>query len=269
MGNKQNSGGVDPEGEVRLELVSEAIALVTLNRPAVRNAVTPALAEKLEGIVGELESNAAVRVAILTGAGEQAFCAGADLREVAAGRLNDCFTKNGGFAGFVNSRRAKPWIAAVNGHALAGGFELVLACDLVIAANHATFGLPEVKRGLIASAGGLYRLPRILPRPVAMELIATGGSITADRAFELGLLNRVVAPEDLLSEALQLASIICDNAPMAVRESVRIARLASGFDDDSLRADGDKAQRLLQQTFDYREGAEAFIEKRQPRWQGR
>lgn len=260
----------DVEGTaVRYELLEGGIAFVTLNRPAVRNAVNPALARELEATVNAIEKDENVLVAILTGSGDQAFCAGADLKEVAAGRLDDCFTATGGFAGFVNAQRSKPWIAAVNGHALAGGFEIVLACDLAVAAHHATFGLPEVTRGLIASAGGLYRLPRVLPRAIANELILTGAFIAADRALELGLLNSVVSAPKLLEETKRLASAICANAPLAVRESIRIARLASGFYDDELRRAAEQAQARLQESADYAEGAQAFIDKRMPHWKGR
>jgi enoyl-CoA hydratase/carnithine racemase len=267
MSIAQNGTGVEPDPVILRR--DGAIALVTLCRPNSRNAMNPELAQKLESIVAEVERDDEIKVAILTGEGDQAFCAGADLREVAAGRLDDCFTSNGGFGGFVNASRAKPWIAAVNGHALAGGFEMVLACDLVVAAETATFGLPEVTRGLIASAGGLYRLPRILPRAIAMELIAIGASIGAGRALELGIVNRVVPQGDVLAEARGLASAICGNAPLAVRESVRIARLASGFDDEALRSEAEQSQRKLQRTDDYSEGSRAFIEKRPPRWKGR
>lgn len=223
----------------------------------------------LEQIVIEVEHSADIRVAILTGDGNRAFCAGADLNEVAAGRLNQCFTPAGGFAGFVNARRDKPWIAAINGAALAGGFEIVLACDLAVASSSSVFGLPEVRRGLIASAGGLYRLPRVVPRVLAMEMIATGRPIDADRALAWGVINRVTAPEDLLPAALGIALEICANAPLAVRESVRIARTASGFEDDRLRSDAEKAQAILQKTHDYLEGSRAFIEKRKPVWKGK
>ena len=267
MSIAQNESGVEADPVILRR--EDSIALVTLCRPGSRNAVNPELAQQLEGIVADVERDDQIKVAILTGAGDQAFCAGADLREVAAGRLDDCFTAAGGFGGFVNAGRAKPWIAAVNGHALAGGFEMVLACDLVVAADTATFGLPEVTRGLIASAGGLYRLPRILPRAIAMELISTGASIGAERALELGIVNRVVPQAEVLAEARRLASAICGNAPLAVRESVRIARLASGFDDDALRGDAERSQGKLQRTDDYSEGSRAFIEKRPPRWTGR
>lgn len=254
---------------VDLQRLADGVALVTLCRPAARNAITPQIAHLLEEIVAEVERSDDISVAILTGEGDRAFCAGADLNEVAAGRLDDCFTPAGGFAGFVNAKRSKPWIAAVNGPALAGGFEIVLACDLAIASDTAIFGLPEVKRGLIASAGGLYRLPRVLPRVLAMEMIATGRAIGADQALAMGVINRVTSQQDLLEAAKSLASEICANAPLAVRESVRIARAASGFDDDELRGAAEAAQAILQATSDYSEGATAFLEKRKPNWMGR
>ena len=254
---------------VDLQRIGDGIALVTLRRPAARNAITPEVAQLLERIVAEVEQSNEISVAILTGEGDRAFCAGADLNDVAAGRLDECFTESGGFAGFVNAKRSKPWIAAVNGPALAGGFEIVLACDLAVASDSATFGLPEVKRGLIASAGGLYRLSRVLPRVLAMEMIATGRPIDAARALAMGVINRVTALPDLLDVATALATEICANAPLAVRESVRIVRAASGFNDDVLRGDAEAAQAVLQNTSDYSEGARAFLEKRAPEWTGK
>lgn len=262
MSIAQNHAPVD------LQRLGHGIALVTLRRPAARNAITPQLTHMLEKIVTEVERSNEIRVAILTGEGDRAFCAGADLNEVAAGRLDDCFTQSGGFAGFVNAKRSKPWIAAVNGPALAGGFEIVLACDLAVAVDEAIFGLPEVTRGLIASAGGLYRLPRVLPRVLAMEMIATGRPIGADQALAMGVINRVVSPLELLESSQALASEICANAPLAVRESVRIVRAASGFDDDELRGAAEAAQAILQTTSDYSEGATAFLEKRKAEWTG-
>lgn len=259
--------GVERELVVKQHL-GGGVTLVTLTRADKRNAVNPQMASEFEELVIDLEEDEETSVIILTGSGK-IFSAGADLKEVAGGRLNDCFRPQTGFAGFVNSARAKPWIAAVNGPALAGGFEIALACDLIVASTEATFGLPEVKRGLIASAGGLYRLPRILPRPLATELIICGGSFDAERAYSMGIINRICAPAKLLDEAVQLARTIAVNAPLAVRESLRFARRASFFDDPALHAEVEQAQAKLQQTADYREGALAFVEKRSPVWKGR
>ena len=252
---------------VHWDRLDGGLALVTLHRPAKRNAVNPQLAQEFEALVKELEADKDVHAVILTGAGE-VFCAGADLREVAEGRLDDCFRPRSGFAGFVNAERSKPWLAAVNGPAFAGGCEIALACEVIIAAPGAAFALPEVRRGLIASAGGLYRLPRVLPRPVALELILTGQPLSADRALALGMINRIVPREQLIEVAVETARAIASNAPLAVRESLRLARLASGYDDDGLRSAAEEAQATLQRSADYREGALAFVEKRDPRWRG-
>lgn len=254
---------------VQTRIVDQHIAVVTLNRPAARNAVDAGMARALEAAIAQVEADEAIRVGIITGAGDIAFCAGADLKQVAAGRLDDSFTATGGFAGFVNAPRSKPWIAAVNGAALAGGFEIVLACDLVVASIDARFGLPEVRRGLIASAGGLYRLPRAVPKSIALEMIVTGAPLDAERAHTLGLVNRVVGKDEVLPEALRLAGTICANAPLAVAGSLTVARSAANFDDDPLRRLGDELQAALARTDDYHEGSLAFIEKRAPRWTGR
>jgi enoyl-CoA hydratase/carnithine racemase len=216
----------------------------------------------------EIEAESQVVAAIITGAGEKAFCAGADLSEVVEGRLNDMFTPVGGFGGFVDAPRTKPWIAAVNGAALAGGFEIVLACDIVVATSSAIFGLPEVKRGLIASAGGLYRLPRAVPKAIALEMILTGNVITASRAYELGLVSRIAEDSQVLSEAYDLAMQVSANAPLAIRASLRLAKAANFFTDEELKTEGDAAQARLQRSSDYDEGSRAFLEKRAPRWTG-
>jgi enoyl-CoA hydratase/carnithine racemase len=245
------------------------IALVTLNRPQVRNAVNGELARALEAVVLELEADDQVWAVVLTGAGPGVFCAGADLKEVSAGRGEQLFTARGGFAGFVYAERRKPWIAAVNGKALAGGCEIVLACDLVVASDDAAFGLPEVSRGLIAAAGGLIRLPRALPRNLALELAMTGDPMDVKRAELHGLVNRVVSTSQVVDEAVALARRINRNAPVAVRESLQIARVAAELSEADARALTLAARERVMRSEDYREGPRAFVEKREPRWSGR
>ncbi|RJG04208.1 enoyl-CoA hydratase-related protein [Noviherbaspirillum sedimenti] len=260
---------VATDGPLKVEFIGAHILLVTLNRPAARNAINGAIACALERVVRAVNADPELRVAILTGAGDGVFCAGADLKEIAAGRVGTLKTADGGFAGFVNARRNKPWIAAVNGLALAGGCELMLACDLVIAAESAEFALPEVSRGLIALAGGCYRLVRALPRAVALEMILTGERLDAGRAYHHGLVNRLVRADAVCQEAIRVAEKICRNAPVAVQESLNIARQSHDLTDEQLIALGDSARARLIKTEDFREGPRAFIERREPRWTGR
>ena len=179
--------------EVLYEVVEAGLAVVTLNRPEKRNAVNAAVATALEAALERSEADPAIRAAILASSDARVFSAGADLAAVAAGEGRGLSTRDGGFAGFVRARRRKPWIAAVRGKALAGGCELALACDMIVASEDAVFGLPEPARGLIAGAGGSTRLVRALPRHVAIELIVTGDPMDARRAHQLGLVNRVAA----------------------------------------------------------------------------
>jgi enoyl-CoA hydratase/carnithine racemase len=257
------------DDSVMLECPCPHVALVTLNRPDMRNAISHRVAVRLAAIVEQTESDPAVRCVVLTGAGELAFSAGADLKEVAAGGLKNLYTPGNGFAGFVAARRVKPWIAAVRGFTLAGGFEIALACDMVVAADDAVFSLPEVTRGLIAAAGGAYRLPRRLPRALALELIATGQRIDAQRAANFGLVNRVVPKAETVACAIALATTIAANAPIAVRTSLTLARQAYDLDDATLYRLSLEAQDQIMQTEDFQEGPRAFIEKRAPRWVGR
>jgi enoyl-CoA hydratase/carnithine racemase len=254
---------------VLFEAVEPHIALVTINRPDARNAVNGAVAAGLEAAVDRVEADTEIRAAVLTGAGPHAFCAGADLKEVSAGRSASLATERGGFAGFVRARRTKLWIAAAQGHALAGGLELLLSCDLAVAAETATFGLPEVKRSLVAGAGGVFRLPRAVPKAIALQMIATGERISADRAAQFGLVNAVVPAAEVRGTALALARQVCANAPVAVRESLAVARQAADLAEEELWTVSRAASDRVRQTEDFKEGPRAFVEKRPPRWVGR
>jgi crotonobetainyl-CoA hydratase len=250
------------------------ILLVTLNRPDARNAVNNDLTLGVGEALDRADADPSVWVVVVTGAGDKAFCAGADLKEAAAGRLGkgDPRFDAWGFAGSVTHHISKPTIAAVNGFALGGGTEIVLASDLAVASETATFGLPEVARGIIAGAGGAFRLPRQIPQKIAMEVILTGQPLTAARALELGLINRVVPQSHLLDAALALADQVCANAPLAVQTSKRIARgivdgVVPSEIDDWARSTRETRQLITSE--DSREGMRAFAEKRQPQWQGR
>jgi enoyl-CoA hydratase/carnithine racemase len=253
---------------VSLELVAPHVALVTIQRPEARNSVNGAVALALDRAVKLVEKDPDIWAAILTGAGGVAFCAGADLKQIAAGGMDGLYTPDGAFAGFVQHPRAKAWIAAVEGFALAGGCEIALACDMIVASENSVFSLPEVTRGLVAAAGGVYRLVRALPRAIALELIATGEQLAAGRAAELGLVNHVAAKGEALHAAIRLAERIAANAPVAVRESLQVARQAFDHDDRTLFALGLEAQERIKLTEDFKEGPLAFIEKRAPQWNG-
>jgi enoyl-CoA hydratase/carnithine racemase len=254
---------------VTVEIGADHVALVTINRPEARNAINSEVAAGLEAAIDQTEANPDIWAVIITGTGTQAFCAGADLKEISAGRGAGLRTERGGFAGFVNAPRTKPWIAAVNGPALAGGCEIVLTCELVVAAEGAVFGLPEVKRGLMAVAGGLYRLPRVLPRPLALECILTGEPITAEHAHQFGMVNRLVPAARVVAEARALAARITANAPLAVRGSLAVAKQSLDMTDAELQALSQEAMGPVAASEDYQEGPRAFIEKRAPRWTGR
>jgi crotonobetainyl-CoA hydratase len=245
----------------------DGVGLVILNRPEARNAVSDEVSRGVEAALDEFEADDDIRVVVLTGRG-QTFCAGADLKMIAAGRGLEIATERGGFGGVTSRDFPKPLIAAVNGPALAGGLEIVLACDLAVASAGAMFGIPEVKRGLFAAAGGLIRLPHRLPLAAAMELALTGDPIPAERALALGLVNRVVPTERVLDETLALASTITANGPLAVGLTLRMVRAAK----DLTEAEGwELNARLAREVFgshDAIEGATAFAEKRPPRWTG-
>lgn len=258
-----------PSDVVLYEEIADHIALVTLNRPEKRNAVNAAVAQGMDSAVKRAEADDNIRVVILTSSHQQVFCAGADLAAVAAGAGRSLSTPDGGFAGFVDHDRRKPWIAAAQGSILAGGLELCLACDLIVVAEGSMLGLPEVKRSLIAGAGGLARLPKAVPRAIALEMVATGDPIDAARAYEIGLVNRVVAPEHLVQAALDLALSIAANAPLAVYGAVRVAKAAQLLPDAESSALAAAALDLIRGTDDFAEGPRAFVEKRAAVWKGR
>ena len=265
----------------RFEVVDEHVAVLTLNRPRARNAINGAMARAIEAALDRFEGDDALWVGILCGRGK-AFSAGADLKAVARGDFTN-FTEKGGFAGIVKRQRTKPLIAAVDGFALAGGCEIVLSCDLVVASARAKFGLPEVKRSLVAAAGGLFRLGRVLPRNVAMELALTGEPLGAERAHALGLVNTLVpvrganfypaagdAGNPVRQAALALAARIAVNAPVAVRESCGVVREGtSAWPEEHAWKMSDAAMATVARSEDFAEGPRAFVEKRAPRWTGK
>ena len=254
---------------VLFEMITPHIALVTLNRPEKRNAINAAIANGLEAIVRRTELDPEVRVVILTSGDDRVFCAGADLGEVAAGRGAAINTPAGWFAGFVYATRTKPWIVAVEGMALAGGCEICLACEMIVAGENASFGVPEVKRGLLAGAGGLHRIINVLPRNIANEMVATGDPVSAARAERFGMINRLVPAGEALAAARQLAETIATNAPLSVQYSLAAMKASLGVPDGAGRAAVDERFAALRKSEDFKEGPRAFVEKRPPVWTGR
>jgi enoyl-CoA hydratase len=244
------------------------LAVITLDRPEAKNAINGELARSMEAALDRLQADAELWVGIIAGKGS-VFSAGADLKAVAAGEGANLSTERGGFGGIVTHPVEKPLIAAVDGAALAGGFEIALACDLIVASRAARFGLPEVKRSLLAAAGGLFRLPRALPSRIAMELALTGDPIDAERAYQFGLVNVLVEPGQALASAVVLAERILANAPIAVRESRRLVRESLARDDLALWQETFAAFGRVVESEDFAEGPRAFIQKRPPVWKGR
>jgi crotonobetainyl-CoA hydratase len=249
------------------------VMVITINRPEARNAVNAAVSIAVGDALEEAQNNIEVRAVVITGAGDKSFCAGADLKAIAR-RENLYHPDHGewGFAGYVHHFIDKPTIAAVNGTAFGGGTELALASDLVVADERAQFGLPEVKRGLIAAAGGVFRIMNQLPRKVAMELLMTGDPLSASDALKWGLINQVVKVGSVLDAALKLAERVTVNAPLSLQASKRIAYGV----DDGVIADEEagwertvREMRSLIRSEDAREGPLAFAEKRQPVWKAR
>jgi enoyl-CoA hydratase len=241
------------------------VATITIDRPEARNAVNGDVARGIEEAIDAVEDDDRIWVSILTGT-PPVFCAGADLKVVGAGRAAEMRTKRGGFAGIVRRERRKPIIAAVEGPALAGGTEIILACDLVVAGVGATFGIPEVRRCIVAGGGGLFRLGRRIPYAIAMEWALTGDAYSATRAAELGLINQVVPDGGALEGARALAARVCVNAPLAVQHSRGVVIDATYLPEDEAWSRSNEAVRAIATTNDFREGVQAFIEKRPPVW---
>jgi enoyl-CoA hydratase/carnithine racemase len=244
----------------------DGVLVITINRPEAKNAVNAAVATGVAAALDELDANDELRVGVLTGAGGT-FCAGMDLKAFLKGESP--VIEGRGLAGVTQRQPRKPLIAAVEGWALAGGFEIMLACDLVVASSNARFGVPEVKRGLVAGAGAALRLPERVPLPIALELLLTGDPIDAARAAHLGLVNRVTDEGAALDGALELAARVAANGPLAVEVTRQIARSSRDWSAEEGWAQQDALMGPVFLSEDAQEGAKAFAEKRTPVWKGR
>lgn len=253
------------------------LAYVTMNRPEVRNALNSGANLEMTRVWQDFSDDPELWVAILTGAGDKAFSSGHDARDIAEAQDPRSLRRSrrgreaAGFGGLTHNEVYKPIVAAVNGHALGGGMELAMACDIIIAAEHATFGLIHVRVGVIAAAGGLYRLPRQVPLKLAMEMLLTGKTITAQEACRIGLVNKVVPLAELMPEATRMAELICENAPLAVQVTKELAIKGLELPLYPSRA-WDLEHGIAEEVYaseDMTEGARAFLEKRKPVWKGR
>ncbi len=265
--NAEQVLGVDRFGPV--EYVRRGrVAIFTMRRPEVRNAINPEMARGLEDCIDRAERDPDVWVTVIAGEGS-VFCSGADLKVIASGGGDAQVTERGGFAGLVWRKRDKPMIAAVDGLAYAGGCEIALACDLIVASTNAKFALPEVRRALVAAAGGLFRLPRVIPRNIAMEMALTAEPIDGETAHRWGLVNRLTEPGKVVDAALELAERICTNAPLAVRETRKVVLDGPWMEDEAAFRLSQEAVQRMYSTEDFNEGPKAFLEKREPVWTGR
>lgn len=249
------------------------VAVITLDRPAHRNAVSPELATQLEAAVDRVEDDDAIRAAVLCantdGQSSPVFCAGADLKAIAAGHHSELFTERGYFGGFVFRERSKPIVGALDGLAVAGGVELLLACDLIVATTRSSLALFEVRRNLIAGAGALFRLPRAVGRATALDLLLTAEPVDAERAFQLGMVSRLVEPGKATDEACAVAARIAANAPIAVRLTRELVLASEHHDDEEIKRRTRDAIAQVYDSADADEGLAAFAERREPVWQGR
>lgn len=245
--------------------VEDGVATITINRPEAKNAVNAAVALAIADATDQIDKRDDIRAAILTGTGG-VFSAGMDLKAFLKGENVKPYGR--GFAGLTNATIRKPLIAAVEGHALAGGFEMALACDLIVASEASTFGLPEVKRGLVANAGGLVRLPRQLPYRMALELVMTGNPVSAQELLAVGLINRVTPVGQALAVAKELAAVIAANGPMAVAVSKQVLKESQDWPSTELFDRQNVYTMPVFKSADAKEGATAFAEKRKPVWTG-
>lgn len=245
---------------------ADGVLTVMLNRPEVRNAINAVTARALAAAVDELDASQDLSVAVLTGSGGM-FCAGMDLKAFLAGERPS--VPGRGFAGLAERPPAKPIIAAVEGAAVAGGFEIALACDLIVAAENARFGLPEVQRGLVAAGGGLLRLSQHVPYHLAVEWALTGDYVSAAEARAAGLVSRITAPGEALPQAVELARRIARNGPLALAATKRVLAECQDWPSAEAFARQREITDPVRESADAREGARAFVEKRAPQWQGR
>lgn len=249
-------------------LTRQHVVIARMMRPQARNAVDAGISNGIEQALDTLEQSADLRVGVVSAIGP-AFSAGADLKLMSQGRHGDMRTTRGGFAGITRRSRTKPVIAAVDGVAAGGGMEIALACDLIVASRGASFVLPEVKRSLIAGAGGVFRAPRSLPRGVALQMLLTGEPLSAERAYQLGLVVELCDPGEAESTAIALADRIAANAPLAVQAALKEVNAALPGDDAVNWERSDEAIARLRATEDFQEGPRAFLERRAPHWTGR
>lgn len=258
------------EAKKVLTRLENGVLVVTINRPERRNAIDPETANLMESILNDAEKDPAVGAILITGSGEKSFCAGEDLKALAE---NDgvCMTETEhGFAGITERLCAKPIVCACNGTAAGGGLEIALACDVIVAADHARFGLTEVKVGLMATSGGLVRLPKTIPIKIASEMCLTGTLISAQRAAEIGLINYALPKEQVMDKAMELATTMAANAPIPLRLTKQLLHMAphTSFE-DGMRVSRYMAWKYVEGTEDAKEGAAAFAEKRKPNWKNR
>ena len=247
----------------------DGVLIVTINRNERRNAIDPETANLMEAIFNDAEKDPEVGAILITGAGDRSFCAGEDL--AALGENGECLTETEhGFAGITERLCSKPVVCACNGTAVAGGLEIALACDVIVAADHARFGLTEVKVGLLATSGGLMRLPKMIPPKIAAEMCLTGKLINAQRAYEVGLVNYVLPADQVMEKAMELATTMAANAPISLRLTKQLLHMAPHTSlEDGMRVCRYMAWKYVEGTEDAKEGPQAFLEKRKPNWKNR